>query len=234
MLGVSEILSKVNSLPTREERINYLRENAGKPVQIVLQYALHPDIKWLVGPELPEFQANDLPGQETLLLAEARRLYLFVSSPGGEVPLTEAKRNVLFIQLLEMISAADVELIKHVINKVIPYEFIDYGLIYETWPGILPDASVSIETAEDRKVFTVDVGNLSPKTAEELIDNLMVKATAISVESTTEEKPKRKRKPKVEGEEKPKRTRKKKEDSEDTTEKPKKKRARARKKKDES
>lgn len=177
MLGVSEILAKANALPTREERIAYLRLEGSKPVQIVLQYALHPDLKWLVGPELPEFTPIDAPGQETMLMAEARRLYLFIETPSGTIELSQGKRNVLFVQLLEMLSPDDVTLITHIIKKQLPYENLDYTTVFESFPGILPELTVTTQAVEGdgRPVFEIAVGELNPAAATQAVGEVVKK-----------------------------------------------------------
>lgn len=117
-------------------------------IKIVLQYALDPNIKWLVGPDLPEFHPITMPGVETMLLAEARRLYLFVE--GGHESLTQKKREMLFIQLLEMLSSDDVKLIHNIIQKKLPWKNIDYSLVKEAFPDILPDKTFQAKNKKSR------------------------------------------------------------------------------------
>jgi Uncharacterized C-terminal domain of topoisomerase IA len=140
--GVHEILDKADKIAERDARIHYLRHNAGKPVQIVLQYALHPEIEWLISPEFPPYHPNQVDeGRETMLLAEARRLYLFVK--GGNDALSEAKRRVLLTQLLDMLWEPDIDLLRHAVQKRLPYKNLDYGLIKEAFPQLLPDVDAT-------------------------------------------------------------------------------------------
>lgn len=155
-LGISEILAKANSITNHHERINYLRNNASKPILICLQYTFDPNIKWLISPTLPHYNATNIPGQETIFLAEARRLYLFVE--GGHDALTQVKREVLLVQLLEMIDANDIKLLQSMITKKLPYENLDYGVIKEAFPDLLPD--ITFQTKVEKK-------NTTPKAKKE-------------------------------------------------------------------
>ena len=53
--------------------------------------------------------------EHTLLSQEAKRLYLFTK--GGDNTLTDTKRQTLFIQMLEGLSAEEAEFLVTVVNK---------------------------------------------------------------------------------------------------------------------
>lgn len=146
-LGVSEVLAKANDIKDETQRLIFLRQNAQKSILTVLQYALDPNIVWLLEPGLPEFEANKVnEGMDTMLHAEARRLYLFVK--GGNDNLTDRKRKILFIQFLEMLSPSDVELISNIKEKKLPYENLSYDFIKKVFPDILPDKTELIVPEE--------------------------------------------------------------------------------------
>ena len=84
----------------------------------VLKGAFDPNIEWLLpkGDDIL-YTANDAPigTEHTMLLQEAKRLYLFTK--GGDNTLTQNKRETLFIQMLEGLSAQEAEFLVTVVNK---------------------------------------------------------------------------------------------------------------------
>ena len=156
-LGVSEVLEGAEKVKYRADKINYLRLNGNlKPFVVVLQYALHPDIKWVLPKGQFPYRKNELPGQESALLSEARRLYLFVETKEHPNTLPQNKRETLFVQLLEMLHEKDANLLQFIKdNKKLPYESLDYDLVAEAFPGIIPtkvEAPVLVEEAPKIKV----------------------------------------------------------------------------------
>ena len=84
----------------------------------VLKGAFDPKIEWLLpkGDDIP-YNKNDAPigTEHTLLSQEAKRLYLFTK--GGDNTLSQNKRETLFIQMLEGLSAQEADFLVTVVNK---------------------------------------------------------------------------------------------------------------------
>lgn len=152
-LGVSEILEQADAIDDEFQKIVYLRQNASKPILMVLQYALDPNIKWLLPPGMPAIVENKVPdGIDTMLLSEARRMYLFVE--GGLPDLKPEKREVLFIQFLEMLSKKDIDLIANVKEKKLPYDSLTYDLVKKAFPNLLPDTdTIQVELSNGKQLL---------------------------------------------------------------------------------
>lgn len=188
-LGISEILEKASEMKNRDERVKFLRSQDTQAMRTVLSYALHPGIKWLVGPNLPPFHPDKVGLQETILLAEARRLYLFID--GGHPNLTPPKREHLFIQLLEMLCPGDVRVIEAAIKKSLPYPNLEYDVIKEAFPDLLPDTAFLPQIQKVEQTVSPDEFMVTDKTIENVLNSLPPK----------QEKPKRIRKKKAPKEE---------------------------------
>ena len=113
----SEIATKINNAKDKPKKLKVLKENDSIPLRQVLKGAFDPNIEWLLPPGDVPYTANDAPvgTEHTVLSQEAKRLYLFTK--GGDNSLSNTKREVLFIQLLEGLSAEEAEFLVTVVNK---------------------------------------------------------------------------------------------------------------------
>lgn len=119
----SEIATKINNAKDKPRKLKVLKEHDSVPLRQVLKGAFHPDIEWLLPPGDVPYTANDAPigTDHTLLSQEAKRLYLFTK--GGDNSLTNTKRETLFIQMLEGLSAEEAEFLVTVVNKKVNNEY---------------------------------------------------------------------------------------------------------------
>ena len=113
----SEIATKINNAKDKPKKLKVLQEHDSVPLRQVLKGAFHPDIEWLLPPGDVPYTANDAPvgTEHTVLSQEAKRLYLFTK--GGDDSLSNTKREVLFIQMLEGLCAEEAEFLVTVVNK---------------------------------------------------------------------------------------------------------------------
>ena len=113
----SEIATKINNAKDKPKKLKILQEHDSVPLRQVLKGAFHPDIEWLLPPGDVPYTANDAPvgTEHTVLSQEAKRLYLFTK--GGDDSLSNTKREVLFIQMLEGLCAEEAEFLVTVVNK---------------------------------------------------------------------------------------------------------------------
>ena len=119
----SEIAIKINNAKDKPRKLKVLQDNDSVALRQVLKGAFDPNIVW----ELPEgdvpYTVNDAPigTEHTVLSQEAKRLYLFTK--GGDNSLTSNKREMLFIQMLEGLSAEESKFLITVVNKKINNEY---------------------------------------------------------------------------------------------------------------
>jgi len=121
---MSEIATKINNAKDKPRKLKVLKDNDSVPLRQVLKGAFDPNIKWLLpkGDDVP-YEANDAPvgTEHTLLAQEAKRLYLFTE--GGDNTLSNKKRETLFIQMLEGLSAEEAEFLITVVNKKVKNKY---------------------------------------------------------------------------------------------------------------
>ena len=114
---MSEIATKVNNAKDKPRKLKVLQDHDSVPLRQVLKGAFDPNIEWLLPKGDVPYTPNDAPigTDHTLLSQEAKRLYLFTK--GGDNTLSNNKRETLFIQMLEGLSAEEAEFLVAVVNK---------------------------------------------------------------------------------------------------------------------
>lgn len=132
--SVAEILEEATKISKKEDKIEFLRNNANPTLLKVLQWAYDPRIKWLLPEGKAPYNPTKYLDQEGNLYSEARRLYLFVE--GGNPNLSSLRRETLFIQLLETLSPSEAALIESVKDKKIPYKGMTQKFVEEVFPGL--------------------------------------------------------------------------------------------------
>ena len=115
---MSEIATKINNAKDKPRKLKVLKDHDSVALRQVLKGAFDPKIEWLLpkGDDIP-YNKNDAPigTEHTLLSQEAKRLYLFTK--GGDNTLSQNKRETLFIQMLEGLSAQEADFLVTVVNK---------------------------------------------------------------------------------------------------------------------
>lgn len=135
-LGISEILSNTSKLATDEEKIQYLQANDCVPLRQILKYTFDGTIKFNLPEGEPPYNPNTIPGQQTNLYQEARRLYVFIEGSGAP-NLPNIKRETMFIQSLEFVDPQDAKLLCAMKDKTMPYEGITGSLVNQAFPGLI-------------------------------------------------------------------------------------------------
>ena len=120
---MSEIATKVNNAKDKPRKLKVLKDNDSVPLRQVLKGAFDPKIKWLLPPGDVPYTVNEAPlgTEHTVLSQEAKRLYLFTE--GGDNTLSRTKRETLFIQMLEGLSADEAKFLVTVVNKKVNNEY---------------------------------------------------------------------------------------------------------------
>ena len=116
---MSEIATKVNNAKDKPRKLKVLKDHDSIPLRQVLKAAFDPKIEWAVPQGDVPYKVNEAPlgTDHTILGQEAKRLYLFVK--GGDNTIKQSQRELLFIQMLEGLSADEAEFLVAVVNNKI-------------------------------------------------------------------------------------------------------------------
>ena len=137
-LLISEVLRKVSNAKTKEEKAKLLNKHNSQALRSLLIWNFDESvISMLPEGEVP-YTPNDAPvgTDHTRLEQEYRGLYRFVK--GGADKLPSLKRESMFVQLLEGLSAEEAELLVLVKDKKLTskYKRITRSTVAEAFPNI--------------------------------------------------------------------------------------------------
>ena len=115
----SEIAMKVNNAKDKPRKLKVLSYHDSIALRQVLRGAFDPKIEWALPKGEVPYSVNDAPigTDHTVLSQEAKRLYLFVK--GGDNSIKQSQKELLFIQMLEGLSADEAEFLVAVVNNKI-------------------------------------------------------------------------------------------------------------------
>ena len=97
----AETLSKVSKMKTKKEKVQFLRQYQTDALRMICKASFDPKIEWVLPDGDVPYRENDAPEgtEHTQLHQEARKLYHFIK--GGNPQLTQNKRELMFVQMLE-------------------------------------------------------------------------------------------------------------------------------------
>jgi len=122
-LLISEILDKVSKIKSKKEKVNFLQKNNSDSLRMVIKSAFDPKIKWLLPEGDVPYARNDAPeGTEHSVLAyESRKLYHFLE--GGNASITQNKRELMFVQMLEGLHESEADVLCAAKDKVLHQKY---------------------------------------------------------------------------------------------------------------
>lgn len=137
-LGIFEILEGANKLAKPEERAAFLKKHEHKVLWQVLNYMFDPTVEFVLPPGTPPYKPCDPVNAETFLYQQSRKLQLFRKGGDGD-KLKQTKREMLFIELLEIIHPRDALVILGMKDKKMPSEYskITKSVVQKAFPGLV-------------------------------------------------------------------------------------------------
>ena len=113
----SEIAMKVNNAKDKPRKLKVLQDNDSVALRQVLRGAFDPKIEWAIPKGDVPYAVNEAPigTDHTILSQEAKKLYMFVK--GGDNTIKQSQRELIFIQMLEGLSAEEAEFLITVVNQ---------------------------------------------------------------------------------------------------------------------
>tara|TARA_B100000035_G_scaffold228116_1_gene196435 strand:- start:24 stop:458 length:435 start_codon:yes stop_codon:yes gene_type:complete len=136
-LLINEVLQKVSNAKTKAEKKKLLVKYNTNALRALLIANFDDSIVSMLPPGEVPYTPNDAPEgtEHTVLEKEYRKLYLFFK--GGSSTLKQSKREELFIQMLEGLSAGEAEVLCLVKDKNLGKRWkITRACVEEAFPTI--------------------------------------------------------------------------------------------------
>jgi hypothetical protein len=135
LLSLSEIVNKVCSTSSKEEKIALLQKHDSVPLRTILKYTYDDAVEFLIPNTPPPWKKNGYIGVEGMLYKEVRRLRIFIKG-GGYDNLNQVKRENLFISLLEDVDDKDAELLCKMIAQK-PLKGLTKATVMKAFPDLI-------------------------------------------------------------------------------------------------
>ena len=137
-LLISEVLRKVSNAKTKDEKSRLLNKHNSQALRSLLIWNFDDSVISMLPEGDVPYTPNDAPvgTDHTRLEQEYRGLYRFVK--GGQDKLPSLKRESMFVQLLEGLSAEEAELLCLIKDKKLTskYKRITRATVAEAFPNI--------------------------------------------------------------------------------------------------
>ena len=135
-----EILKEANKLATREERIEFLRQNDSPALRDIIRIAFDKDVVSMLPEGAPPYTPDDAPEgyAPSTLYKKFREFKFYFKGPvaNGVKPL---KREAMFVQLLESIHSTEAELLIRAKDRILHKKLmgITRKLCQDAFPGLI-------------------------------------------------------------------------------------------------
>ena len=137
--NVHEILDEFNLAVNKQQRIEILQQNNLYHFKEVLKYTFNPHYQFYVEDEFPTdyIQPDTLLGiRYAGIESEIRRAYLFLKGDSTAESLTDEKRNLLLLQLLESFEPKEAQIFFNMLNKDLKIKGLTADLVREVYPEL--------------------------------------------------------------------------------------------------
>ena len=133
-LSLSEIVSGVEGMEERSDKVAHLRAHDSKALRELVRLA-YTDVEWRIPPGVPPFRPlEEWRGGEGHLYREIFKLGPFIKGTGEAEGINELRREKLFATILEYIDENDARLLCSVKDGSIPT--VDETLAREAFPEV--------------------------------------------------------------------------------------------------
>lgn len=139
--GVFEIFKEAAKQKTAAESAAFFKQwGDNYACKSIIQGCYHPNIKFLLPEGQPPYQENDPVQVETRLYPLSKRFDIFIE--GGRPVANQAKREILFIELLESIHPEDAKIVLNMVAKKDPVEGFTQEVAHLAFPDLVPAPEV--------------------------------------------------------------------------------------------
>ena len=137
-LSMAEILSTASKLKTKGEKIDFLRRNNSKELRNILLLMYDKSLELDLPNVAPPYTPSEVNESHGMLYREARKLVYFLKGRKEGEGLSRARKENLFIQMLETVDGDDAKLLIRMLEKS-PYKELPSALLVEAFSFTIVD-----------------------------------------------------------------------------------------------
>lgn len=137
-LLVHEVIDKASKARSKDDKVKVLRDNESWALKDILRGTFEATLEWNLPGGEPPWTPSDSHNAPSNLLKEHKQFVYFVKGLRESNRLHAAKRESIFIGLIEGIDPNDARLVIDMINKTKP-KGISRPVVEEAFPGLLKD-----------------------------------------------------------------------------------------------
>ena len=132
---VYEVLQEVSKKKSKKEKVAVLKENETWALKDIIRGSMDPTVIWNLPTGTPPYTAAEEHNCPANLRRENTKFAYFVKGGKGD-KMMKAKREQIFIAILETIEPQDAELVIGMINKS-TITGITKATVQEAYPGLI-------------------------------------------------------------------------------------------------
>lgn len=132
---LSKILEDCSKFSSKKDKVQFLKSHhPNNALKIMLGYCFDPNVQFVLPEGSPPFKEEKYPPDNGGLYDHIRKMYLFVK--GGNDSLHQARRERLFLDILEVIDPKEAELLISIKDKKLPYKGITKNIVKSAFPEL--------------------------------------------------------------------------------------------------
>lgn len=133
MVPIHEVITTASKLRKTDQKIEWLRQNNSTVLRNILILTYDTSFELYVGPGVPYTPAKN--GNPMSLYREGRKLKYIVKGTVAD-RITQLKREMIFIELIESISAEDAKILEQMLERK-PFKGLTAANINEAFGPII-------------------------------------------------------------------------------------------------
>ena len=176
-----EIFTLVNNAKDKPKKVAVLRKHKSEALEAFLMCAFNPDIEWLLPEGDVPYMPNDAPDgtEHSVLHQEANNFYNYVKKlvtgttnqwVVGNDKINDARREMMFIQMLEGLSAGEAECVILAKNRTLnkKYKGLNANTVRDAfgWDENFVDARLVAQRVQQTGGRPADLGRLPQDIAD--------------------------------------------------------------------
>lgn len=132
-LSIAEIITATSRMETDEEQVTWLKKNDSVTIRVILKFWYDERVEFLLPNTVPPYKPLE-HNNHGILYGKTKMLPLFVKDGTGS-GLSQMRREMKFIELLQTVHAEDAKILCGMISKE-PLPYLSKKVVQEAFPEI--------------------------------------------------------------------------------------------------